>query len=133
MTQQGIEEYFIKHTGGVTPHESRASWLYLISQWCGVRLNDVPALRGYLKSQWGKVPLDCGSLSALEAIAFRLGVPGAKERDLPFPEQKPEKVWPRKAKLSRDEMIALKKSGKSLAAIASLAGVSRERVRQILL
>lgn len=133
MTEQGIEETFIRYTGGVTPYENRASWLYLISQWCGVRINDIPSLRKYLKSQWGRVPLDCGSISALEAIAFRLNVPGAKDGPLNFPEPKTKSPHPlAKSKLSKEEITALSESGKSLAAIASLAGVSRERVRQII-
>lgn len=132
MTEQGIEETFTQYTGGVTPYKNRASWLYLISWWCGVRINDIPALRKYLKSQWGRVPLDCGSFSALEAIAFRLGVPGAKDGSLNFPEPKTKSPHPlAKSKLSKEEIIALSESGKSLAAIASLAGISRERVRQI--
>jgi DNA-binding NarL/FixJ family response regulator len=112
----------------------RSGWIFYISRQTGdLSIRDVPSLRAYLKKRWGQAPLNCGSLAALEAIAARLGVEGAKDGDLKFPSKRkdPESHPQIKRKISREEILRLKREGKENQEIAAIAGVSREWIRQI--
>lgn len=61
--------------------------------------------------------------------SFRSGYYFGKDATPQEPPKKP--CHPRKSKLNREEIVKLRQEGKSLAEVAEIAGISRERVRQI--
>jgi hypothetical protein len=133
--QQDLQKDFISQYGCASEARSRSEILYLISQWVSNRsIIDVPSLRKYLKANWGKVPIDCGSIQALQGIAFELGVPGAVDEPLKLPSDKIPRVWElKKLKISKEEIKNLRGQGMSLRKIAESAGVSHQRINEILL
>jgi hypothetical protein len=120
---------------------TKAEALYIISRHCGLtgeaEIRSIPELRDYLTSIWGYAPQRCGALRDLKAIACKLGIPGADGGILSYSrrrariDRKDAFSPTRKTKLNRHEIIELRKQGKTLREISEIAGVSRERVRQL--
>jgi hypothetical protein len=121
--------------------ETKSEALYIISRHCGLtgdaEIRSIPELRDYLTSIWGYAPQRCGALRDLKAIACKLGIPGA-DGILSYSSGRRAKMDrkdafspTRKTKLNRHEIIELRKQGKTLREISEIAGVSRERVRQL--
>jgi hypothetical protein len=122
--------------------ETKSEALYIISRHCGLtgeaEIRSIPELRDYLTSIWGYAPQRCGALRDLKAIACKLGIPGADGGILSYSSRSRAKIDrkdafspTRKTKLNRQEIIELRKQGKTLREISEIAGVSRERVRQL--
>jgi hypothetical protein len=120
---------------------NRNGWLWDISRHLGLTSNEneidtVPKLKQYLKEIWEKVPSDCGSLNALEGIAFRLGVPGATEKELIFSQPQPTQIGikgrKRKSQLSYQEIYDLYQTGLTQTEIAKHADISKQRVSDII-
>jgi len=120
--------------------ETKSEALYIISRHCGLtgeaEIRSIPELRDYLTEIWGYAPQRCGALRDLKAIACKLGIPGADgilsvSRSRAKIDRKDAFSPTRKTKLTRQEIIELRKQGKTLREISEIAGVSRERVRQL--
>jgi len=119
---------------------TKSEALYIISRHCGLtgeaEIRSIPELRDYLTSIWGYAPQRCGSLRDLKAIACKLGIPGAdgilsvSSRRARI-DRKDAFSPTRKTKLNRKEIIEMRTQGKTLREISEIAGVSRERVRQL--
>ncbi|MEY3866198.1 MAG: hypothetical protein RLZZ338_89 [Cyanobacteriota bacterium] len=117
---------------------NRSGWLWDISRHIGrtfqsEEIHTIPQLKKYLKSVWGKVPLDCRKIETLEGIAFKLGVEGAEEKPLIFPPETVKKTRPlQKSLISKEEIINLYHQNMKVDDIAKKAGVSRPRIYQII-
>ena len=122
-----------------TEYEDRNSALFLISQSFSSNglidydLRTIPDLRKVLKEKMGKSPKNLKTMEALETVAFELGIQGARKLVELFPKKEKLPHLGMKRKISKEEIKKLKNEEKSLSEIATIAGISRERVRQILL
>lgn len=107
----------------------RSNWFWRISEQVGVNIHDAHELRAYLSGRGIRVVAK--SVENLEAIAFYLGVPDAQNIPLQlqsFSKQRVRGPRKQKSKLSNMEILELRSQGKSLSAIAQLAGVSRQAI-----
>jgi hypothetical protein len=118
----------------------RDDWLSEIFKLEGIHLRygsiTTADLRAHLKKKWGRSPSNIGTIDALEAIAFALEHPDGVERELRFPKKKirdPKKsaMYQLKRKISAGAILGLRQEGMTYQSIANIAGISRERVRQI--
>ncbi len=112
----------------------RSKWLYLIAQKTNRKIYDVPTLQKYLKQQG--IRARTGTLENLEAIAYHIGVPEARNIPLEVDPKLPRKPrgsvkpCPRKSKLTDEQIYDLRQQGVKFEAIAELAGVSNQAVSE---
>lgn len=107
---------------------ARSEILWLIEKHTGEKIYDVPTLRAYLKKLG--IAAQTKTLENLEAIAYHLGVPEARNIPLELMSDAPRKERKRKSKLSDREIFDLRKQGVKFEAIAESAGVSKQAVSE---
>lgn len=107
---------------------ARSEMLWLIEKHTGERIYDVPTLRAYLKKLG--IAAQTKTLENLEAIAYHLGVPEARNIPLQLIPDAPQKQRKRKSKLSDKEILELRKQGMKFEAIAELAEVTKQAVSE---
>lgn len=107
---------------------ARSEMLWLITKHTGEKIHDVPTLREYLKRLG--ITAQTKTLDNLEAIAYFLGVPEARNIPLQIAPEPPSKPRKRKSKLTDSEILALRQQGMKYEAIAELAGVSKQAVSE---
>jgi hypothetical protein len=107
---------------------ARSEMLWLIEKHTGKKIYDVPTLRAYLK-QLG-ITAQTKTLENIEAIAYHLGVPEARNIPLQLIPDVPHKQRPCKSKLSDREIFDLRNQGETFEAIATLAGISKQGVSE---
>ena len=107
---------------------ARSEMLWLIEKHTGEKIYDVPTLRAYLKKCG--IAAQTKTLENLEAIAYHLGVPEARNIPLQITPEPPSKPRKRKSKLSDREIFDLRNQGMKFEAIAALAGISKQAVSE---
>lgn len=125
---------------------SRSHWLkelsYVLgkvgSGICCYPINSIPELKKKMREKYDYAPSDLGMLEILESLAHFFEIPEARcfvrfESSLKHHKLSPLKHHKSlKRKISKEEIESLKAGGTSISQIAEIAGISKQRVSQIL-